>query len=225
MGDRRYPGGPVDVEAGEGPAHPFGLAGVESHPDADRLSIRPGLGGERPLPGDRRGDRRPCALEPDEERVALGALLLAVVGQPTPRAGWLGAAPAAPEARGSELLPETGRALDVGEQEGDGACRDAGRWGSSGRRGASMVGHLGQVAQPPGELTQDGERDASAAPPRWPRTPTTGERGRSSVRGSPPGRSADGHRGSTARRRTRPGPRRASGTPSRMTSTVPLTTM
>lgn len=64
----RDPGGPRDVEAHVVVASRYPLTGIESHPDPDRLGPRPRR--ELPLRRHGGGDRRGCALEDGEDRVA-----------------------------------------------------------------------------------------------------------------------------------------------------------
>ena len=93
------------------------LAGVETHADADRAARRPRVLGERTLSGGRSRDGVRRARECDEERIALGVDLVAVVG-----------AERLPEEAAvrleqlvvtvTRLVQQARGALDVGEQEG-----------------------------------------------------------------------------------------------------------
>ena len=79
------PGRPVHVDAGIVVPAQDALAGVEAHPDPDRGTRRPVVGGEVPLGGDRRPDGARRAGEHGEEGVAVGADLdPAAVGDGTP---------------------------------------------------------------------------------------------------------------------------------------------
>ena len=135
VSDARDAAGPVDVEADVGLRRQAGLAGVEADADAHLLVFRPCLGRQRPLSVGRRRDRGRCRREGGEERVALGADLVAAArleggsqqlamafedGGPSLSAG-------AKQAR---------RPLDVAEEERDGAGEQLGhRWGVCGVRG------------------------------------------------------------------------------------------
>ena len=98
------------------------LARVQAHPHAHLLPSRPLVGRERALGGDRPGDGVPCAREGVEERVALGVdlgstLVAEALAEQLPVV-------ADDVAVGvPELLEQPGRALDVGEEERDGASR------------------------------------------------------------------------------------------------------
>ena len=97
MGHRRDARRLVDVDADHAAAagrdsDALGFAGVEPHPHPDVGAVRPGLAVERPLAGDRGGQRRGRPPERDEERIALGALLDPAVAPATPRAGARGGA-------------------------------------------------------------------------------------------------------------------------------------
>ena len=137
--DSRYPGCPVDVEARQAVADALGLAGVEAHPDTDLRVVRPRLGRERALSGHGRRDCGLRAVEHDEEGIALGALLVdrhspsrPAQDRPVPLAQLA-------VARCADLSLETGRTLDIAEQEGD---RPRGR---AGRR-AGRLGHRSRSA-------------------------------------------------------------------------------
>jgi hypothetical protein len=125
---RGDPGRPVHVDAAvvvpaEGP-----LAGVQAHPHPHRPPRRPVVGGQAPLGGHRGPDRGHRAGEGGEERVALGADLdpATVPDRPAQDGRVLVAHRPVPVA---QVLQQPGRALDVGEQEGDrpggqvGPCR------------------------------------------------------------------------------------------------------
>jgi len=92
---------------------------VDAHPDPDLAVGRPGLRGERPLRVGRRrkGIARP--LEDDEEAIAFGRDLDAAVGgDRCPDQVTVTPEQRAPAFR-TQRLGERGRALDVGEDEGD----------------------------------------------------------------------------------------------------------
>ena len=97
------------------------LARVQAHPNPHRVVVGPLLGSERPLRGRGRRGRRRGAREDGEERVALAvdldpsALLECLAEQAVVRAQDGAVAVTA------EGLEQPRRALDVREQEGDGA--------------------------------------------------------------------------------------------------------
>ena len=115
--------GPHDVEPEVALLADRRLARVEAHPHLDLGSVRPLVLGERPLCRDRARDAVPRARERVEERVALGvdlgpALLAEVLPQQLPVIAddvTVGV---------SELLEQSRRAFDVGEEKGDGAARE-----------------------------------------------------------------------------------------------------
>ena len=113
MTARRDAGGAVDVNPDVAFVAEVGRAGVQTHAHADRT---------RGQSSQRVGGRLECAgcgREGDEEGVPLGIHLDAVVAG----AGLADHAPVLGERRGvclrSQLVQQLGRALDVGEQEGD----------------------------------------------------------------------------------------------------------
>jgi hypothetical protein len=116
------PGRPVHVDADVVVPAQHPLAGVQAHPHPHREPLRPPVGGQAPLGRHRGPDRRPRAGEDGEERVALGADLdpLPVPDGPAQEGRVL-----VPDRRvaSAQLLEQPGRALDVGEQEGDGPGR------------------------------------------------------------------------------------------------------
>lgn len=118
-GDARRP---VNVETPVGVPHQPPLTGVKAHPDADPGPAREGKRGKRPLPLDRRLQRRPGVGEDHEERVTLGGDLDTaepgehLAQQPVVRGDHLVVSAA-------ERLKELGGALHVAEEEGDGAGR------------------------------------------------------------------------------------------------------
>jgi hypothetical protein len=117
MADRGDPRGPVDVDPDVALVRDQGLAGVEADPDADGAIREPGLR----VAGGRQGVGSPS--ERDEEGVALGVDLYAVV----PLEGVAQHAPVLGERLRvgvAELVHQPRRALDVGEEEGDGAGRE-----------------------------------------------------------------------------------------------------
>jgi hypothetical protein len=118
---RSHAGSPVHVEADVAVGSRRGLTGVEPHPNADDFLVRPRMRRERALRL-RRGSRRGAGGgERDEERVTLGAEFGSVMrrerrAQETVVLG---------EEVGPVLVEPLGedrRALDVREQEGDGAA-------------------------------------------------------------------------------------------------------
>ena len=99
-----------------------GLAGVDPDPDFYRGGVRPGVAGERTLRFHRAQHGLVRASKRVEESIALGVDLVAAVGGE--------GLPQEPLVLGQNLRPaptqlpdELRRALDVGEQEGDGARR------------------------------------------------------------------------------------------------------
>ena len=114
----RDAGAPVDVEADQAGRCLGRLAGMDAHPDADRLTVGPWVRPERPLHLDGRGHARAGRGEHREERVALGIDLPAAVrGQPGTDQ---------PVVRGEDLrvgiaqaLQQRRRALDVGEEKSE----------------------------------------------------------------------------------------------------------
>jgi hypothetical protein len=100
----------------------FRLAGVHAHAHAHVHAIRPAMGRKRPLRTHRGGDRVARPRERDEERVTLGVHLAAAMlverraQQALMLAKHLRVAIAQPR-------QEPRRALDVAEQERDGATR------------------------------------------------------------------------------------------------------
>jgi hypothetical protein len=111
------PGRPVHVQAGVVVPAPGALAGVQAHPDPQRVAGRPVVGGQGPLGRQRRPHRRGRAGEDHEEGVSVGADLdPAGLGDGLAEDGRVlvedGRVPVA------EGLEQAGRALDVGEQEG-----------------------------------------------------------------------------------------------------------
>jgi hypothetical protein len=113
---------PVDIEAEVALIADHRLPGVDADPHAKLDAARPRLSGEPPLCVHRRCERVPSPREYDEERVALGVDLVTLgvpergAQEPAVRCQHL--AVAIPQ-----LADEHRRALDVGEQEGDGAGR------------------------------------------------------------------------------------------------------
>ena len=111
----------MDVDADVPLLADDGLARVEAHAHPQGRPARPFVLGQRSLCGDRGGNRVPGTLEAVEERVALGVDLLAsprterVADQAAVLGERIGVSVA-------ELLEQLGRALDVGEDEGDGAA-------------------------------------------------------------------------------------------------------
>ena len=128
------PGRPVHVDAAvvvpaQGP-----LAGVQAHPDPHREPGRPPVAGQAPLGGHRGPDRRHRAGERREEGIAFGADL-DPVAVPDRLAQDRRVLVAHRPVAVAQVLQQPGRALDVGEQEGDGPGGQPPRGGPAGRRG------------------------------------------------------------------------------------------
>jgi hypothetical protein len=95
---------------------------MDADPHADVDTLRPALGGQRPLRAHRRGDRVARPREGDEERVTLGVDLAAVVlGERRPQQAMMVAQHLGVAVRQPRQQPC--RTLDVAEEEGDGAIR------------------------------------------------------------------------------------------------------
>jgi hypothetical protein len=69
----------VDGHPDDRPSDDLDLTYVDAHAHTDRNVFGPDVGGERPLAGDSSPHRLRYRCEGDEERVALGATLLAPV--------------------------------------------------------------------------------------------------------------------------------------------------
>src|SRR5207253_10967070 len=113
----RDPRRAVNVDADVVALAQLGLACVQSHPDADRTAR------ERLLTGTSSRERVTCAAEGHEERVALrterdAAVTAERLPQNTPMLRQ------DVRVRVAELVQHARRALDVREQEGDGAGRE-----------------------------------------------------------------------------------------------------
>lgn len=121
---RRDPGGTHDVEPGVALVPDGGLAGVQAEPDLDRCVARPRGLAVRALDVDRRAHGLAGTHERVEERVALGVDLLSLVGgedlahEPPMQRQQLGVV------RVAEPLEQGSAALDVAEDERDGASRE-----------------------------------------------------------------------------------------------------
>ena len=97
------------------------LAGMQAHPHSDGASLGPRVGGEVAL---RVGGRSDCVLrasEGDEERISLRVHFAATVRGERGAQDPLVVRERVPVAR-AELLQHKRRALDVREEEGDGAA-------------------------------------------------------------------------------------------------------
>ena len=116
------PGRPVDADADVAVARGRRLGGMDGHPDPDRRSLRPALLRQRPLGIDGRADRIARPLERHEERVALRVDLVAVVDADRRADQLLVETEQLAVAIGPDRAQDAGRALDVGEQEGDRAA-------------------------------------------------------------------------------------------------------
>src|SRR5213078_3196028 len=115
------------AEADVAPARQTRLAGVETHADANRRAVAPGVRGERPLCRNGGRDRVSRTFERDEEGVSLRIDLdPAVLREATPKkATMLGKHVAVLLA---QPLDEIGGAVDVGEEKGDCSVRQLGHW-------------------------------------------------------------------------------------------------
>ena len=118
---RADPRGAMDVDSDVALLADDGFAGVEAHAHAKGVSVRPRIRVEGTLRRDRRGNRVAGAFEAEEECVALRVDLLTPSGSEgvADHAAVLGKRVGVSVA---ELLEQLGRALDVGEDEGDGAA-------------------------------------------------------------------------------------------------------
>lgn len=72
MGSRADSGGAVDRHACITSLRLKGFAGVQTRSDAYQDAIRPGMGGDRTLRGNRSAHSVTCPMERIEERIALG---------------------------------------------------------------------------------------------------------------------------------------------------------
>ena len=123
--DARDAAGPVDVEADIGLRRQAGLAGVQADADPHLGVLGPRLRRQRTLGVDRRRDRGRCRRERGEERVALGADLVATAR----REGGAQQLAMAFEDGGPSLsagAEQARRPLDVAEEERDGAGQQLG---------------------------------------------------------------------------------------------------
>ena len=183
VGERREPRGAVDAQADEALPGLLGTAGVEAHPDPDRRAIGPRFSRQRALRGDGRLDRVGRLVEGDEQGIALGALL-----DPAVRLGRGPEDLAMALAQLGVAVPPDGlleprRALDVAEQEGEGAARQRAGFGHPwGTRAAVSAGRL-RSGRADGRRARAGSRSRrSARRGGPPRSPTSGGRGRWSGR-------------------------------------------
>ncbi len=109
----------MNVDSDVGLGRDLRLAGVEADADADIGVRRPWLGREGSLRGGGGGDGSGRGRERDEERVALGPELLPALGsEGGPHQLLVARQYRRPTV--AEVLEETGRPLDVAEQERDG---------------------------------------------------------------------------------------------------------
>jgi hypothetical protein len=131
----------VHVEAHVAVASGLTLARVHAHPHAHALPVRPGFLSQPTLGRDRRGDRLAGGTEDREEGVALGADL-----HPSVRHQRLAKDGSVAFEHLSILLAqglkEARRAVNVGEQEGDGADREVVVHHSILRRRPYVIQHL-----------------------------------------------------------------------------------
>ena len=125
MPGRADPRGADDVEADVALVAERRLAGVQAHAHANLGAARPCVGGERPLALDGRAHRVARARERVEERIALRVDLVPAGALRRSRAAGAGDRPTTCAVVVAELLQQPRRALDVGEQEGDGAARES----------------------------------------------------------------------------------------------------
>ena len=118
MADARDAAGAMDVEADVALGPDARLAGVHAHSDAYLGVVGPRLRGQRALRGDGGGERAGRGGKGDEEGIALGPDLDAAVRR---ECGPKKLLVACKDRRPSLAvrLEQPGRALDVGEQEGD----------------------------------------------------------------------------------------------------------
>ena len=116
------PGRPVHVQAEVVVAAQHPLARVEPGPDPKLDAVGPGAARQPPSGRDRGPHRFRRSLEDHEERIALGAHLVAAT-RGDRRSEDLGVAILHGPVAVAEPLQEPGRPLDIGEQEGDGAGR------------------------------------------------------------------------------------------------------
>jgi hypothetical protein len=118
------PGTENDVEAEIALLAKRRLTRMQAHPHLDLDVVGPGLRGEPPLRRERAGHGVTRARERKQEPVSVGVdLASARLGSRLPHD-----APVPCDERAvvvAEPLQQAGRALDVGEQEGDGAVREA----------------------------------------------------------------------------------------------------
>ena len=114
---------PVDADAHVALVPDDGLAGVQADADADLAAVGPIMGREGALDRDGGAQRRARAREREEEGVALRVDLATV----TSRHGLADDLPVLLEKLGvavAKTLKQPCRALDVGEEEGDGPARE-----------------------------------------------------------------------------------------------------
>ncbi len=139
---RADPGGAVDREARVPVAGCHRLARVQSHPDLDLHALGPGMRRKRELALDRSEHGVASARERDEERVPLGVDLVPAVSVEggTQQSLVVGQDCAVAF---TQLLDESRRPFDVGEEEGDGSARH--------------LGH-GPKPDPSSRMPQDGEQ-------------------------------------------------------------------
>ena len=113
---------PLDVEAHVAVADHLRRAGVHGHARGGEQAVRPGMGPEGALGGERGRERLRRLRKDAEERIALGAELVAACGPE--RVAEQGAVVGVQRGIAvAELQEQPGRALDVGEEQGDGAGR------------------------------------------------------------------------------------------------------
>jgi hypothetical protein len=118
MGGRGDAGGSVHVDPDVVAAGDRGLSGVHAHPHLHFDVVRPRLVTECALRRDRRLHRGHGRSEHHEEGVAFGRGDVSVADRLAQQPVMIVEQRVV---RGTELLEQLGRSLDVGEQEGDGA--------------------------------------------------------------------------------------------------------
>ena len=116
MTGRHDPRSPIDGRPKVVTATRLGIAGVNSHPDADHARLRPRLGEESMLGSDACGDGIDRGCEDRHQAVACGLYDLAVRLRDRGAEDDLVAGESRPHQL-RVLLPETRAALDVGEEE------------------------------------------------------------------------------------------------------------
>jgi hypothetical protein len=138
-----------------------GLAAVDADPHPNLHTVRPGLGNQGLLDRDRRRNRVCGAAEGDEECVALGVDLAAVVGGERLAQHHLVAGEHLTVALPADLLEQRGRSLDIREQESDRAAQTLRRAPPSCKGLAGSVSCQGTRRGRPEESNQQIAEEAS----------------------------------------------------------------